>query len=143
MPVSHWCTGMAYGMTFWCRAMPCVSGGLRGPPPRPPQLVAMVFIATRPAALPVAPPLFADGDLSRHFFHCCDQGRSPASPSRQQGLPSSGKFLMPEGPLSPGWVQLTSIFFLQSADPQQESSEIKLSSWLFFLDTQCITHITL
>eukprot|EP00667_Euglena_gracilis_P029396 EG_transcript_38879 len=41
------------------------------------QLVAMVFIATRPAALPVAPPLFADGDLSRHFFHCCI-ARDPA-----------------------------------------------------------------
>eukprot|EP00667_Euglena_gracilis_P001948 EG_transcript_1949 len=34
------------------------------------QLTAMVFIATRPDAMPVIPPLLND-DLGRHFFHCC------------------------------------------------------------------------
>eukprot|EP00668_Euglena_longa_P022755 GGOE01028338.1.p1 GENE.GGOE01028338.1~~GGOE01028338.1.p1 ORF type:complete len:809 (-),score=192.06 GGOE01028338.1:287-2713(-) len=35
------------------------------------QLTAMVFIATRPDALPAIPPQLNDHDLGRHFFHCC------------------------------------------------------------------------
>eukprot|EP00668_Euglena_longa_P022750 GGOE01028333.1.p1 GENE.GGOE01028333.1~~GGOE01028333.1.p1 ORF type:complete len:802 (-),score=209.63 GGOE01028333.1:381-2786(-) len=35
------------------------------------QLTAMVFIATRPDALPAIPPQLGDNDLGRHFFHCC------------------------------------------------------------------------
>eukprot|EP00668_Euglena_longa_P022774 GGOE01028357.1.p1 GENE.GGOE01028357.1~~GGOE01028357.1.p1 ORF type:complete len:833 (-),score=143.08 GGOE01028357.1:354-2852(-) len=41
------------------------------------QLTAMVFIATRPDALPAIPPPLNDHDLGRHFFHCCI-ARSPS-----------------------------------------------------------------
>eukprot|EP00667_Euglena_gracilis_P002448 EG_transcript_2447 len=41
------------------------------------QLTAMVFIATRPDALPVVPPQFSRDDVGQHFFHCCI-ARDPA-----------------------------------------------------------------
>eukprot|EP00667_Euglena_gracilis_P026014 EG_transcript_30951 len=34
------------------------------------QMVAMVFIATRPDAVPALPPTLGD-DLGGHFFRCC------------------------------------------------------------------------